>query len=414
MLPDDESELNRLILFLDELGDRGGALSAFDEFARRLREDYDAAPSPETEALVRRIRNRNDSAPSPLFPNAAGRRAGGQKAQAPPALGARRRRMPAALIGLSLLVVMGLIGLVGRVNHISNGVIPTGRVILVLPLSPSQPDTALARLGRDLAATVSAALDGVGGLRTVDGLTALALTAECGDPCRGIASTRMARGLGATSLVRGTLHRTGNATRVDFEMEETDGQRTIVRGSTSLPAANLDALTDTVAWTLLRGIWRYGEPPSPSLGAVTTRKLPALRAFLEGEGNIVAGRWQDAARAYRAAMMADPGFWLAYQRSCSPKSGWRKSQIPQSSTASGCTARIFPHGRPYSWRHGWRRPTGTISPFSFWATPSLDSPITGQPGSCMETASPISAECTDTPAPLPGRHFGGPWPFIRV
>ncbi|HSE46194.1 MAG TPA: BTAD domain-containing putative transcriptional regulator, partial [Gemmatimonadales bacterium] len=314
LLPDDESELNRLILFLDELGDRGGALSAFEEFARRLREDYDAAPSPETEALVGRIRKRNDSAPSPSFPAPPANRVEGPKGNTPPAVGVRRRRVPAAVIGLGLLVVLGLIGLVGRANHFSNDIIPSGRVILVLPLSSSQPDTALTRLGRDLAATVSAALDGVGGLRTVDGLTALALTAECGQPCRGAEATRIARDLGATSLVRGTLYRTGNATRVDFEMEETDGQRTIVRGSTSLPEANLDALTDTVAWTLLRGIWRYGEPPSPSLGAVTTRKLPALRAFLEGEGHIVAGHWQDAARAYRAAMIADPGFLLAYQR----------------------------------------------------------------------------------------------------
>jgi Protein kinase domain len=249
---------------------------------------------------------------STLAPPADG--VGGQEDHAPAAVRVRRRRVPAALIGLCLLAVMGVIGLVGRADHFSHAIIPSGRVILIFPLSPSQPDTALARLGRDLAATVSAALDGVGGLRTVDRLTALALTAECGETCRGTESTRIARGLGATSLVRGTLHRTGNATRVEFEMAETNGQRTIIRGSATVPEADLDALTDSVAWTLLRGIWRYGEPPSPSLGAVTTRRLPALRAFLEGEGDIVAGRWQDAASAYRAAMMADPGFWLAYQR----------------------------------------------------------------------------------------------------
>ena len=41
---------------LDRLGDRAGALHAYDEFARRLRNDLDAAPSHETIALAARLR----------------------------------------------------------------------------------------------------------------------------------------------------------------------------------------------------------------------------------------------------------------------------------------------------------------------------------------------------------------------
>jgi serine/threonine-protein kinase len=56
--PFDELGLHRLIEMLDGLGDRAGALTAFDHFARRLADEYEIEPSPETIALVERVRNR--------------------------------------------------------------------------------------------------------------------------------------------------------------------------------------------------------------------------------------------------------------------------------------------------------------------------------------------------------------------
>ena len=56
--PFDESALHRLIQLLDELGDRAGAVSAFEHFALRLADEYAVAPSPETLTLVERVRTR--------------------------------------------------------------------------------------------------------------------------------------------------------------------------------------------------------------------------------------------------------------------------------------------------------------------------------------------------------------------
>ena len=56
--PFDEGALNRLIVLLDKLGDRAGALRAFDHFARRMENEYAAEPSPETTALVESVRSR--------------------------------------------------------------------------------------------------------------------------------------------------------------------------------------------------------------------------------------------------------------------------------------------------------------------------------------------------------------------
>ena len=46
--PDDERVLRRALTMLDRLGDRAGALRTYDDFARRLRREFDADPSAET------------------------------------------------------------------------------------------------------------------------------------------------------------------------------------------------------------------------------------------------------------------------------------------------------------------------------------------------------------------------------
>jgi hypothetical protein len=67
-------------------------------------------------------------------------------------------------------------------------------------------------------------------------------------------------------------------------------------------------------WALLRQVWRRGDAPTPSLDAVTTRSLPAMRAFLEGERAVERNRWEQATLAFGSAIAADSTFWLAYFR----------------------------------------------------------------------------------------------------
>ena len=62
--PDDEGVLRRVIELLDRLGDRAGAIREYEVFAKRLREDYEADPAPETTELIEAVRAReqaNDS-----------------------------------------------------------------------------------------------------------------------------------------------------------------------------------------------------------------------------------------------------------------------------------------------------------------------------------------------------------------
>lgn len=56
LTPYDEAALHRLLSLLDRLGDRGGAIRAFEHFARRLDVEYAASPSHSTLDLIRRVR----------------------------------------------------------------------------------------------------------------------------------------------------------------------------------------------------------------------------------------------------------------------------------------------------------------------------------------------------------------------
>lgn len=56
LAPADEAVIQRLMRFLDRLGDRAAALRAYETFVARLRQDLELEPSPETDALADTIR----------------------------------------------------------------------------------------------------------------------------------------------------------------------------------------------------------------------------------------------------------------------------------------------------------------------------------------------------------------------
>src|SRR5439155_727113 len=54
----DEPTLRRLMQTLDRLGDRAGALEAYETFAKRLTAELETDPAPETRALAGAVRER--------------------------------------------------------------------------------------------------------------------------------------------------------------------------------------------------------------------------------------------------------------------------------------------------------------------------------------------------------------------
>ena len=233
--------------------------------------------------------------------------------------GARRR----TLRGLVTLVALVASGTVGWALLRPRGplVTPSASVMAVLPFAPAGEDTALARLGRDLAATLSANLDGVGDIRMVDRLTILAQTHERTEPLALPEAAALGRRYGATSVVTGSLSRDGRKVRVDVGLYSSDSLRPLARAVVVGPPDSLSALTDSVTWRVLAEVWRRGKPPTPTLGAITTRSVEALRAYLDGEEASVAGKHDEAKADYDRAIAADSTFWYAYFRSANVL-GW--------------------------------------------------------------------------------------------
>jgi tRNA A-37 threonylcarbamoyl transferase component Bud32 len=228
-----------------------------------------------------------------------------------------RRRLASRGVkaGLILSALAGALGLAATLlGKSSPSVVPSATTMAVLPFFAAGTDTALARLGRDLAVTLSASLDGIGGIETADRLTVANATADRSNlsPTEGSA---LARRLGSSSFLRGTLVRAGDNVRLDLGLYSTDGLAPLAEGITvSAHRDSIGTLTDSASWALLRQVWQRGDPPSPSLSAVTTRSLPALRAFLEGERELGANHWDEAGLAYQGAIAADSAFGLAHFR----------------------------------------------------------------------------------------------------
>jgi serine/threonine protein kinase/TolB-like protein len=221
------------------------------------------------------------------------------------------RRHPVR-VGVGALTLLGF-GLVAvwASRPAVQATLASNSVIAVLPFAPSVPDTALDRLGRDLAVTLAANLDGIGELRTIDILPVIAR--EGGDGS-GERATETARRLGAGAVVTGRLVRMDDLVRAEAALLIGPGASPAARASAKAPPDALAALTDSLAWALLREVWRTGPPPTPSLEAITTRSLPALRAFLDGERLMMQGRYPQAVQAFASAIESDSTFWYAYWR----------------------------------------------------------------------------------------------------
>ena len=154
----------------------------------------------------------------------------------------------------------------------------------------------------------------------------------------------LGKSLGAGSVVVGDIVRVGPDVRLDLKLLSTSGDsQPLARASITSAPDSIGALTDSVTWSVLRQVWRRGEPPSPSYASLTTRSVPALRAFLEGEQFTIAGRWPEAIEAYERAIKADSTFWLAGWRYNSAQ-GWMLEGSPDSVLQRGYQSHLSAFG----------------------------------------------------------------------
>jgi hypothetical protein len=233
---------------------------------------------------------------------------------------------PKHMLGMLAGVAVVVVGIWAARGSPSSTVLPSAARIAVLPPSIPTGDTSLNRLGRDLSVTIGASLEGIGGIEIADRLLVAKATADKGSLSIAEAGA-LARRLGAASVLRGTLVGVGDHVRLDLGLYDADSLVPLIEGlQVTSHRDSIGPLTDSVTWAVLRHVWQRGEPPSPSLAAVTTRSLPALRSFLDGERHLERGWWYSAALAYRSAIAVDSSFWLAYFRYADAQS-WNDGDV---------------------------------------------------------------------------------------
>lgn len=280
--PDDEAAVQRLMSLLARAGDRTGVARVYENFRKRLADDFDMEPSAELEAIAKGV---TIDRPSPASSSWALAPAG---------------RHPATEAEYA----------VRHQYEMTAG--PQVHRLAVLPFAiHAAPRFGYLREGA--AEMLSSALGGSGPLRMVD---QHAIRSYCG--LDGEADLRqgkaLAHRLGAGEFVIGAVVGTGRKVRLRATLHENDGAVVGSFETNTSGEEEIFSLVDDLARRILAA--RYAGPGGrlARSAAETTDSVAGLKHFLDGERHFLAGRWVKAREAYMLALGDDPNLALAWQR----------------------------------------------------------------------------------------------------
>ncbi|HEV7839369.1 MAG TPA: tetratricopeptide repeat protein, partial [Gemmatimonadaceae bacterium] len=200
---------------------------------------------------------------------------------------------------------------------------PLREAIAVFPFS-IRGNANLAYLREGMVDLLSAKLDGVAGLRSVDPRAVISAvrTSDSLDRAKPEAVAGISRRLAAGAFVIGDVVQLAGRINLSAAMYDVgDVTHPIARVSVEGDVIALPQLVDQLAGRLLAAGMNGRDTSFAHLAALTTPSLPALTAFLEGEREFRAGHAEAAREAFRAALRADSTFALAYLRLATTQ-GW--------------------------------------------------------------------------------------------
>ena len=285
--PDSETALRRLLETLERAGDRAGALRAYEGFARRLAQDLEQEPSPETRELIARMRIAA-AVEGPVQPGA------GPRAR-------RRSRGWVAGLGLGAAAVVGFVS-VALPRRTSPPVLAVGEVRSGDQLAP-----ALAL--RTLPELLATDLARIGGLAVVSNARLEAVAGQLEAAGRAASPADAARAAGAGDLLEGILYRRGGDT-LRLDLRRVDAASGVVREALTVEGRDPFALADSAA---ARFAERFGRAqPTPGLSSVTSRSLLAHDLYSQGLRTYYReGDYNAAVRLFQDALAQDTTFAMA-------------------------------------------------------------------------------------------------------
>jgi DNA-binding SARP family transcriptional activator/TolB-like protein len=302
---DDEGGLRDVLTLLDGVGDRAAALRAYGAFACRLREEYDLAPSPETERLVSRIKSGASQRPATVAPSEtiAHRSPPPASTEADPPdphslpriagvpgdateSGSPRTRRRAALGVAALFGIIALPLVIANSpeRDVISAVSPTR--VVVAPFDNATGDSAFAPLGRIAADWVTGGLTRTGLADVVDPASALAAARSADSALHdGRRGTEWLRAVGrdarAGVVVSGSYYRVNDSLHLSAR---------VVHGETGEVLRSVDPVRV------------LATSPMEGLEQLRTRLMGALASLIETRagGLIVPASTPPTYEAYRA------------------------------------------------------------------------------------------------------------------
>jgi tetratricopeptide (TPR) repeat protein len=229
---------------------------------------------------------------------------------APPRGLARRLAFPALGAAVLVFVVLGL-GLRGGGPSLD----VSESDVAVLPFSVRGGEEAL-YLGQGIVTLLGTALDGAGTLRAVDARATFGTLAQHGGGVPELGRGRtVALRLGAALYVLGDIVQHGDRLHMDAALYRVgDGAEPRARSSVSGPTDALFELVDELAAGLLAGLGGASGDRMMQTAAMTTSSLDALKAYIDGEGRLRSGQFEQAGEAFLHAVELDSTFALAHYR----------------------------------------------------------------------------------------------------
>lgn len=324
LAPDDERLLRQWIRLEAGTGNRAVALRTYEEFAARLDGEFDAAPSPETVALVDAIRDHQ----SPLRAAGALETAPGNSTSAPPvspplqAEHSTTRSRPVAearawwrrpSLGALFLLVVGLVAVLALARRDPLTAADELPLIVVADLSAS--DTVL---GVTAGAWLRSTLNRTLVVRSLEGRElADALRRMRRDPMRpldDVVARELAMREGAFGVVSGRITETKRGYTILVELVRDDGRVLVRPTATAASSADVPAVLAALGDRLRESIVGSRQT-RVALQPVTTSSLEALIAYTEGDRlryNALDPRV--AVPYYERAIQLDSTFAMAYSQ----------------------------------------------------------------------------------------------------
>ena len=333
LAPDDESVVRQLIGLHRRFGDHAGALRTYDEFARRLAEEFGASPSAETLALIESIRagpvaaaTATGAAAQPLpIDRPAGplpqveafdRTAdfAEPRGDAPlhpvpvPANSRAVQRRAVVLVAATVLAA----AMLHTFRPARLPTLPNRALVAVLPFRTTGAAPELAWLHEGMVDLLALKLSGQQGLRAVDPRIVMrawrGVEASAGGQITPEAEVSVARRAGAGRAIDGGV--VGTPARLTLTaalLEGAEGSVT-ARASVEGPMESLPALVDQLAARLLS---LEAGTEAERLSSISSQSLPAIRAYLAGRASFRRGRLREALTHFREATVLDSSFALA-------------------------------------------------------------------------------------------------------